>query len=78
VDVGAHGLGGVDPFCQGVEEEREFDLLQERLFLALIFACLADVGEPAPLATLEGPVSRFYLEIVYVICLGVTYRVYPR
>lgn len=53
VDVGAHGLGGVDPFCQGVEEEGEFDLLQERFLLALILARLADVGEPAPLATLE-------------------------
>ena len=43
MDVETHGVGGVNPFRDGVEEEQQFQLLVERLHFAFKLPILQDV-----------------------------------
>ncbi len=43
VDVKTHGVGGVNPFRDRVEEEQQFQLLTERLHFAFKLSILRDV-----------------------------------
>lgn len=46
-------MSPIDPFCDGVEQQQEFEFFIKRLLLALECACLAINGEPAYLTILD-------------------------